>query len=449
MKTEKNRKKRRLKDPIINFIQAESSSGIILILCTVIAIILANSTSSEAFYSLTHTRLGEFVSAYLPHLSHFNMELFINDGLMAIFFFVVGLEIKREINTGNLSSARKAALPVVAAVGGMVVPALIYVYFNMDNAEHLAGWGVPMATDIAFALGILSLLGKRIPLGLKVFLSAVAIADDLGAVLVIAIFYTAHLNFVALAVGMGVYVIFILLNRYDVRNRSLYLFLGIIMWGAFLESGVHATIAGVLIAMAMPGKPRIKLNKFVSNSRSNLDKIEKIESDVELPEEDHVVLSAVAEIDKGYKDAVSPLKRIEHNLTTWVAFLIIPLFALVNAAVPVTNFTANLTSNVSVGVMLGLFIGKPIGVTIFTWLTVKFKIGELPKGVNWGHIIGASILAGIGFTMSFFIDNLAYQSQETKDVAKIGIMCASFLAAVAGSVFLIIVAKKTTPDYEN
>lgn len=432
------------KNPFIRFMQAESSSGIVLIICTIVAMLLANfSKTSEIFFNITrNVNIGEFLRNNMPHLNNFNLELFINDGLMAIFFFMVGLEIKRELMTGNLSTKKQAALPVFAAIGGMVVPAVIYTIFNNEGPES-AGWGIPMATDIAFALGILAILGKRVPLALKVFLSAVAIADDLGAIIVIALFYTDHIVIPALIIGAVLFGILILLNVLDIRIKSLYLFLSVLLWMAILESGIHATIAGVLVALAIPAKPRISLNKFVKDSRKGLDKIEEIESTSKIPEEDLEILHQVEHIDKKYKDSVSPLKRIEHNITQSVAFIIIPLFALVNAGVLINgNIAEVLQHKVSIGIVLGLVLGKPIGIIFFTALAAVFKIGELPKNVKWGHVVGMSLLAGIGFTMSFFIDNLAFKDKVLIDTAKIGVMVASLLSAILGSIWLILFTKK-------
>ncbi len=418
--------------PFETFFKQESSGGILLLICTAIALVWANSGVSGSYYSLWDTVLtvgaGDFeISQSLLH--------WINDGLMAIFFFVVGLEIKREVLTGELSSPRKAALAMAAAVGGMVVPALIYVAFNVGT-DNAGGWGIPMATDIAFALGILALLGKRAPLSLKVFLAALAIADDLGAVIVIAVFYTHQISITSLLIGFGIFAVLIGANRIGVTRTSVYVILGIVLWVAFLKSGIHATIAGVLLALTIPARRRLDADIFRERLRSLMTAFD---------EEPDTRQHAIHSIEVACVEVESPLLRMEHAMHGWVAFLIMPVFALANAGVPILGELGGAFSHpATLGIMLGLFFGKQIGVTFFAWLSVKVGIAELPEGVSWRHVYGVSLLTGIGFTMSLFIASLAFAEQADVLVnAKIGILAASVVAALAG-VFVLSRQSPTT-----
>lgn len=410
--------------PFKRFMQIEASSGIILILVTIISLILANTSLKDFYHNLLHINftvgLGNFsLSKGLDH--------WINDGLMVIFFFVVGLEIKRELLTGELSSFKKSSFPIFAAIGGMIFPALIYAALNWGHDYEMKGWGIPMATDIAFSLGILSLLGNRVPLSLKIFLTAFAIVDDLGAVIVIAIFYTANLSVIALGIGLGIFLLMLLCNFLHIRHPIVYLILGIFLWLALLKSGVHATIAGVLASLTIPTKAKIDVKEFVTKSRKIIDKVE----DKKTTQED---ITGNIEDLEDYSEKVLPLSnRMEHSLHLWVAFLIMPIFAFANAGVTLEQniFTA-LSNKVALGIVLGLFIGKQIGITFFCWLAVKMKIAELPDGTNWKMIYGAALLGGIGFTMSLFISSLAFANPDVVANSKIGILCASLIAALVG-----------------
>ena len=346
---------------------------------------------------------------------------------MVIFFFVVGLEIKREILIGELASFRKAILPVAAAVGGMAVPALIYVLFDPGSR----GWGIPMATDIAFALGVLALLGKRVPLALKVFLTAVAVVDDLGAVLMIAIFYTSEIAWINLGIAAIVMAVLIVCNLLGIRNPVVYSVLGVGLWLAFLYSGIHTTIAGVLLAMTIPSKARVNDREFVKHSREIIDEFDEAdEGDDFLNESQRSSLHVLEEL---IEHAKAPLQRLEHELHPWVAYAIMPLFALANAGVVIgSDFAAGLTSPVSLGIIFGLVIGKQIGITLFSWLIVKSGLADLPYGVTWRHIYGVSWLAGIGFTMSLFISSLAFGGSDQLETAKFGILVASLIAGITG-----------------
>jgi NhaA family Na+:H+ antiporter len=424
----------RILSPFMRFARTESAGGIVLIAATLVAIAWANSPWAASYHHLWETeltlRLGSSQLSYPLH--HW-----INDGLMAVFFFLVGLEIKREFLVGELASVRRAALPIAAALGGMVVPALIYTLLNGGGAGE-RGWGIPMATDIAFALGVLALLGPRIPLALKVFLAALAIVDDLGAVLVIAVFYTDRIAWDALAVGAVVLAALMLAARLHARSPLVYVALGVVLWLAFLKSGVHATVAGVLLAMTIPARTRIDTEEYLHRGRRILDYF-----DAEGEEGPGVLTNprqqaAIQAMENACEAVQSPLQRIEHELHYWVAFGIIPLFALANAGVHLGgNLGQALADPVAIGVILGLVIGKPIGITLFAWLAVKTGMAALPHGIGWRAIRGVSLLGGIGFTMSLFVAGLAFPgAPQLNEDAKIGIFAASLVAGVAGWLML-------------
>ncbi len=383
------------------YIKQESTSGIILIFVTILALILRNSTFSEFYTTFLHTsiefKVGDILDISKP------LILWINDGLMAIFFLLIGLEIKRELIAGHLSSSQKIALPAIAALGGMIVPALIYVFFNFGDDFALRGWAIPTATDIAFALGILSLLGKKIPISLKIFLMALAIFDDLGAILIIAIFYTNDLSFHAISFATIAILVLVLLNMFQVTKLGFYWIVGMLLWIFVLKSGVHATLAGIIVAFAIP-------------------------------------LHAVNEKRK----LVSPAKSLQHHIHFWVAFYILPLFAFVNAGVDLSNLSVDkITSNTSLGIILGLFLGKQIGVFLFSYLAIKYKIAKMPRCTTWTQIYGVAILTGVGFTMSLFIDTLAFHdSNAFYYTDKLGILIGSFLSGLLGFIVLKIAKTK-------
>ncbi len=416
--------------PIQRFIRFEAAGGILLMVCAIIALVWANTEWADSYFELWATRLTVGLGRF--EISK-PLLLWINDGLMAIFFFVVGLEIKREVLVGELSSPKKAGLALAAAVGGMIVPALIYAIINCGG-DAAAGWGIPMATDIAFALGVLALLGKRAPLSLKIFLTALAIVDDLGAVLVIAMFYTASVKMNFLLMGGAVLVALLVGNRMGVRRTSFYVVLGILLWIAFLKSGVHATVAGVLLAMTIPSTRVIDAPSFLTTARNLIENFARdvrpgvAKPSVNQTDSLHALEESIEKID-------TPSHRMEHALHGWVAFFIMPIFALANAGV-VLGGGASLGSSVTLGIIVGLFVGKQIGVTLFAWLAVKMGIAELPSNVTWRQVYGASLLCGIGFTMSLFIANLAFSNAVLLDGAKIGILAASVLSGVVGWVVL-------------
>jgi NhaA family Na+:H+ antiporter len=427
----------RLIKPFALFAKQASAGGIVLLACAVVALLWANSPLSEYYFRLwsipVEVRFGNLVDIDKPLL------LWINDGLMAVFFFLVGMEIKRELLVGELRSPRKAMLPMAAAVGGMVVPALIYASLNWGTPE-IRGWGIPMATDIAFALGALALLGTRAPLALKVFLTALAIVDDLGAVLVIALFYTENLKVDALLYSFLFWGAMIAMNRLGVRSGLAYFLVSVGMWYFMLKSGVHATVAGVLGAFAIPVRSRIDPELFIVRVREYLNQFDQpiTERTIILSPEQQ---SAVEAIEREALRVQSPLQRLEHRLHYFVAFFVMPIFALANAGVALGGEGGlNWTSRVIWGVALGLLIGKPLGITLFSWLAVRLGLAQLPQGINFVHIVGVGFLAGIGFTMALFIGGLAFRGDEL-NYAKLGILAGSALAGAIGFMMLRIWTK--------
>ncbi|GMU95239.1 Na+/H+ antiporter NhaA [Ignavibacterium album] len=430
-KNELNSPIERLLNPLQEFMHAETSGGIVLIICTIIALIWANSPFADSYHHLWHTYITFDFGGYI--LKH-SLHHWINDGLMVIFFFVVGLEIKRELLVGELSSAKKAALPVAGALGGMILPALIYFYFNAGK-EGAAGWGIPMATDIAFVVGIMALLGSKFPFSLKIFILALAIVDDIGAVMVIAIFYTADISFTALSIGAGIILLLIIFNRLGVRSLIVYTITGIALWLAFLESGVHATVAGVLLAFTIPVSSRINTIKFTAETKKLLDEFDKSGEHGENVLTNEARLTIVQSVEGNCEKILTPLQRFENMLHPWVAFFIMPVFALANAGVTIgSGFTDALTNPISTGIILGLFFGKQLGIFGFSFIAIRLGLASKPEGVNYTKMYGAGILAGIGFTMSLFIANLAFPSEELLNIAKVGVLTASLISGIVGSI---------------
>ncbi|NDI98220.1 Na+/H+ antiporter NhaA [Flavobacterium sp. LaA7.5] len=383
------------------FFSSSSAGGIILLICVVISLTIANTSLANDFTNFLSSKVG-YSSASVQ--LRYPVILWINDGLMAIFFLLVGLEIKREIVEGELSSLRQASLPVLAAIGGVLVPALIYTSFNISDPDTVHGWGIPMATDIAFALGILSLLGNKVPSGIKVFLAALAIVDDLMAILVIAIFYSSHLDLTYLMYAGGIFLLLIVFNRMKVKHIAFYIIPGMVMWYLIHHSGIHATIAGVLTALTLPTTP----------------------------------------------DATeSPLEKLEHMLAKPVNFLIMPIFAIANTNITFEDgMLEGLSSNLGLGIILGLFLGKPVGIFLMSWISVKLKIAQLPTGSNWTHVLGLGLLGGIGFTMSIFIALLSFKSVAYQNEAKFAILMASVISGICGYLLLNIYNKKKTKKKE-
>jgi Na+:H+ antiporter, NhaA family len=420
---------------VINFIKEESFGGFLLIFVTIIAVIWANSPFYELYHEIWHeVEMGfTFANFELTAVLH----EWVNDGLMAIFFFVIGLEIKREIIAGELSSFKSAVLPLGAAVGGMVVPALIYVVFNYNNPQYISGWGIPMATDIAFALGLMSILGDKVHANVKIFMTALAIADDLGAILVIAFFYTETIDMMEILYAFIFLSLLIGGNLLGVRATTFYAIIGFGgVWLSFMYSGVHATISGVLVALTIPAKPKItgeiynqRLNNILQHS--SITKTKKIGM---LTATEVHTLSDVMNITD---DAKSPSQKLEHFLHPFSVYLILPLFALANAGVHIEGDLLEMIIHpISLGIIAGLLFGKFIGITFFTKLIIKLKISSLPEGVNFRQIYGVALLAGIGFTMSIFVAELAIESNKDVQIAKIGIFIASIISAILGMALL-------------
>ena len=414
------------------FFHNESTGGILLLICAVIAVTLASIPGGEWFDRLWETSASIGIGDFSIEMT---LRYWINDALMAIFFFVVGLEIKREMLVGQLSSIKRSALPIVAALGGMLVPAGIYWACNAGHPESVQGWGIPMATDIAFAIGILSLLGDRIPPSLKVFLTALAIVDDIGAIIVLAVFYPAHaLHLEFLAYAGIILAVLAAFNALKLKNKYLYIIPGIVMWYFTYRSGIHATIAGVLLAMVIPSKGSINEIRFQSRISLLLEKF-KITSNrktnvLTIPEQQHIIHSMSTEL-----KSVDPLlHRFESKLHPIVTFIIMPLFALANAGVALdfSSISSGGLSPVTLGIVLGLLIGKPAGIFIFSFISIKMKLAARPTGVTWTQMASISILGGIGFTMSIFINNLAFSSGSLIDIGKISILIASASAALLG-----------------
>ncbi len=378
------------------FLRLESASGILMILATMLALLIANTPFSRYYGALLEIpfaiSIGSFAIAK-PIL------LWINDGLMAVFFFMIGLELKRELIEGELSELKKISLPAIGAAGGMLFPALVYAAFNYGDSTAMTGWAIPAATDIAFSLGILSLLGKRVPVSIKIFLTSLAIFDDLGAIIIIAFFYTAELSFIALGISLLCLPLLFVLNKKGITAKSIYATIGIVMWAAMLKSGVHATLVGVLLALCIPLKSA---------------------------------------------NGTSPLKEFEHDIHHAVAFIILPIFAFANTGINFSNMTIDhVLHNVTIGIAAGLFFGKQIGIFLFCFIAQKLKLGSLPTGANWKMLYGVSLLCGIGFTMSLFIGSLAFEATGTNMLfdERIGILAGSLLSGLAGFLVLRITSK--------
>lgn len=425
--------------PFALFFRMEAASGILLLLAAFVALAWANSPWAASYFATWETHLSVGLGALTLDMT---LHHWINDALMAIFFFVVGLEIKREVLIGELASPRHAALSVAAALGGMIVPAAIYAAFNVGGAGA-PGWGIPMATDIAFALGVLALLGRRVPVALKIFVTAIAIVDDLGAVLVIAVFYTSAIVVTPLALAILIFAALCALNWLGVRNLTPYALLGVILWLGLLQSGLHATIAGVLLALTIPAHRLIDAPEFLTRAEAYIATITKdVQPGRAEPTEDQ--RDAIQSLQMTAADMETPLTRLEHLLHPWVAFLIVPLFALANAGVMLGDgLMALLGSPIALGISAGLIVGKQVGIVAFSWFAVRTGVATLPLGMRWQHVWGVGILCGIGFTMSLFISNLAFEAPELLDAAKIGVLIASLIAGVCGAALLARAAGRT------
>ncbi len=418
---------RRVAQPLQNFFHIEAAGGVLLILATIVALVWANSPWGDSYHHFWETKFDITIGSFhLGDEAHpFNLELLVNDALVAIFFFVVGMEIKLERVAGQLRDTRVAALPAVAAIGGMVIPALFFIVFNTSGPEF-DGWGIPMATDIAFALGVVSLLGDKVPSTMRVFLLTLAIVDDIGAILVIAIFYTKNLSTGWLLVAAALVILVMVLRNLKVWYTPLYVVIGVFVWLAVFRSGVHATIAGVVMGLLTPAKPL--------QDAANLDILSPFRPDNDVVPDPSTARRARFEV----QETVSVAERLINSLHPFTSFLIIPIFALANAGIEISGSAISeaVSSSVTIGVIAGLVIGKPVGIVGATFLAVKLGISELPKGANWMKILGIAFIAGIGFTVSIFITTLAYESDVLQEQAKLGIIAASILASVFGAFVL-------------
>jgi len=425
------------------FTRLAAAGSILLLLATVGAFVWANSPWSESYAALwdVHLRIGVEAFAIDESLLHW-----INDGLMVLFFFLVGLEIKRELIAGELSTPRKAALPIAAAIGGMVVPALIYLALN-PTGETARGWGVPMATDIAFALAVLTALGSRAPTSLKVFLTALAIIDDLGAILVIALFYSEGVVPAWLGLGGILLLAMVGLNLLHVRSPIPYALLGVVVWVAFLESGIHATVAGVLAAMTIPARRRIDSREFLERGRRLLEEFDEASEFRGKRLIGQAQQEAIHRLESSCEAVATPLSRMEHKLHPWVTFLILPLFALANAGVTIQGGTL-FVPGLTLGIVFGLLFGKQLGITLFAWFAVRLGLASLPEDVRWTHVYATAWLGGIGFTMSLFIAGLAFTTPALLDASKLAILTASILSGVGGWLLLVGASRKrsTAPE---
>ncbi|WP_024852234.1 Na+/H+ antiporter NhaA [Hydrogenovibrio kuenenii] len=429
----------RLATPFERFLHQQTTTGLVLMFMTVVALILANTPLAEAYSHLFHTHIVVGIGDFkIDHSLHH----WINDGLMALFFFVIGLEIKREVLVGELSDIRNAILPIIAALGGVIMPAMLYFGINQGLPSE-NGWGIPMATDIAFAISALVLLGRRVPTALVTFLVALAIVDDLMAVVVIALFYTEQIHFIPLFVALGFFLVLILFNRFGIHKPLPYFIIGGLMWVAMLESGVHATIAGILTAMAIPAKPSFNPEAFDSQIKTLTEKFRSynVQNDFQLHEKQEPILH---EINHTVHAVQAPLNRLEHDFHLPVSLIVIPLFALANAGITI-DFSAMesmIMEPVTLGVIIGLVAGKVIGIAGVSMLAIKLGIARLPTGSSYSQLLGVSFLGGIGFTMSIFIAGLAWPANEAFLLqAKVGILLASLFAGLFGFMWLRFVAK--------
>ena len=425
-----------VRKPIQDFIHTQQIGAIILLLGAVAALGWVNSPWAHTYEDFWHTHV-----AFDIHIFAISEDLkhLVNDGLMAVFFFLVGLEIRRELRDGELSTFRKAALPAFAAVGGMVVPAAVYLLFNASG-EGAVGWGIPMATDIAFALGVLALVGKHIPAELRVFLLGLAVVDDLGAIAVIATFYTETIDWVHLGLAVGMFVVIWGFIRLGIRSLGFYIILCVLMWQFLLESGIHATLAGVAVAAIVPCEPDLQRKDYRKA-------VEPLLHDFELALERgdmEKAQSITEQIEKLSRGTEGPLVRLEHKVHPWVSFVILPLFALANAGIVFTSDTLSeaVNSDVAIGVVSGLLVGKVFGIFGFSWLAVRLGLGQLPSTVRWGHVLGIALLAGIGFTVAIFVSGIAFDDRALIDQSKMGIFGASLVAGVVGYLFLRFVSPR-------
>ena len=428
--------------PAQRFIHTEVIGGIALLLAAVVALIWANSPLDEAYFDLFATELS--IDASIFHIKD-DLHGWINEGLMTFFFFVVGLEIKRELTRGELAGFQKAMLPVTAALGGMIVPALIFLALNAGG-EGARGWGIPMATDIAFALGVLALLGRRIPSQLRVFLLALAIADDIGAITVIAVFYTSDFSIEALLIAGGLLAFIHGMSRAGVRDVSVYLLFGAFAWVAMYESGVSPTIAGVALGLMTPANPYYSTSRFDESMEDLFAKYR----DAHAREDEPAAQQLLGHMEALAEGTESPLERLQRLLLPMTSFIVVPVFALANAGVVITGDSVSdaLSSEVSQGVAFGLLFGKPLGIFLATWIAVRIGLASLPRSMNWWHVLGVGLLGGVGFTVALFVNELAFDSEILISDGKMGILAGSLISAIIGYVVLVLVTRKPTGSPE-
>lgn len=432
---EKTKQRYAISQALLGFIRAETFGGIFLFFCAICAMVVANSPLSSFYSNFWEQPFG---FSFAGNFYGFSIHDWINDVLMSLFFLMVGLEIKREVLFGDLSGFQKAAFPVIGALGGMIAPGIIYYILNAGTDSY-HGFGIPMATDIAFALGVILLLGKRVPLALKVFLVTLAVADDLGAIIVIAVFYPSQegLHFAYLFASIGIVALLVLFNRLGIRRLDVYVGIGIALWFCVHHSGVHATIAAVALAFCIPVKPKIESKKFIDIMHQMIVIFERKDKERTNILLDTQQMSAIDSLSHDFIKVQNPLLRLEHMLQPLCAFVIMPLFAFANAGVDIRAEIQFHIDHIMLGIILGLVIGKPLGILGLTYLCEKCKIATRPEGITWSHIFGAGLLAGIGFTMSMFVSNLAFNNIESANVAKVAILLASSIAGIIGSLYLL------------
>lgn len=430
---------------LVSFTHSSTRAAFVMLLGAIVALIIANTDAHEGFLEFWHVNVVVGVGDLIGEMSLAHM---INDIFMAVFFLLVGLEIKYEMTVGELTNIRQAALPILGAIGGVAAPIVIYLIFNVPFPQSAGGWGVPTATDIAFALGILALLGSRVPGGLRVFLSTLAVADDIIAILVIAIFYGETPDLAWLVCALVIFIALVMMNRMHVFSLVPYILVGAVLWFCVYMSGIHATIAGVLLAFTIPSGSRVKLNNFLKWSDDRVKLADAFYEEGTPIIKQKKYISAISSLSSVSKETIPPATRLEHKLYPWVYFAILPLFALTNADVSLAGapITETFLSPVFLGVFFGLVIGKPLGIMAMSFLCVKLRIATLPTNVNWMHMLGASILGGVGFTMAIFVANLAYASPALIAQAKLAILIASLFAGVIGFVFLFLQAKSAEKE---
>ena len=433
--------------PFEEFIHRQTTSGLLLMGTALLALVLANSPLSDAYTHVIHTPIGLSIGGWSLNMS---LQHWVNDGLMALFFFVVGLELKREMLVGEMAELRNAVLPISAAIGGMVVPALIYYAIN-NQGDAAVGWGIPMATDIAFAIGALALLASRVPKALITFLVALAIVDDLGAVMVIAIFYTDTIALTPLFISIGLFLVLLLLNVIGIRKTLPYFIVAVFLWYAMLQSGVHATLAGILGALSVPATPKYNPERFSEHIQGLMERFKASHQPGQSIMTNDALRAVVQALENGVHSVQAPLQSLEHLWHMPVAYLIIPVFALVNAGIPMDfgSIGDTLAHPVTAGVVLGLLAGKFIGISGAAWLVLKLGVAVLPRDTRFIQIMGVSLLAGIGFTMSIFVAQLGFEGKdELLLMAKTGILLASLVAGVSGYIWLFVVSDKKKPARE-